>query len=174
MNGKRLDQCFVQIRFIVACRSVIVVLDCFSIINHFVEGIIEVLDFLQNKWALLRRALRVQISNLTISGFHWDDQNQWSEITHTMEQQMNLWIIFWGGCVVSFDVLWSEWSHITDPDPHHPHGTLPPYVVIDPPMVFFFPTFGMDKSGKFRQLHWKAHLWISKIAKFESDLLKTN
>ena len=48
MNGKRLDQCFVQIRFMVTCRSVLVVLDCFSISNHFAEGIIEVLDFLQN------------------------------------------------------------------------------------------------------------------------------
>ena len=48
MNEKRLDQCFVQIRFMVACRSVIVVLDCFSISNHFAEGIIEVLDFLRN------------------------------------------------------------------------------------------------------------------------------
>ena len=47
MNGKRLDQCFVQIRFMVTCRSVIVVLDCFAVSNHFAEGIIEV-DFLQN------------------------------------------------------------------------------------------------------------------------------
>ena len=45
MNGKILDQCFVQSRFMVACRSVIVVLDCFSISNHFAEGIIEVPDF---------------------------------------------------------------------------------------------------------------------------------
>ena len=29
---------------------------------------------------------------------------------------------FQGGFVGSFDVLWSEWSQITDPDPHHPHG----------------------------------------------------
>ena len=48
MSGKRLDQFFVEIRFMVACRSVIVVLDCFSISNHFAEGIIEILNFLQN------------------------------------------------------------------------------------------------------------------------------
>ena len=32
----------------------------------------------------------------------------------------------------------------------------------------------MDKLGKIRQLHWKERLEISKIAKFENDLLKTN
>ena len=32
----------------------------------------------------------------------------------------------------------------------------------------------MDKFGKIRQHHWKECLKISKIAKFESDLLKTN
>ena len=53
--------------------------------------------------------------NLTISGFLWDDQDQWCKITNIIEQQMD-------GFVGSFDVLWSEWSQITDPDPHHPHG----------------------------------------------------
>ena len=32
----------------------------------------------------------------------------------------------------------------------------------------------MDKFGKIRPHHWKEHLKITKIAKFESDLLKTN
>ena len=32
----------------------------------------------------------------------------------------------------------------------------------------------MDKLGKIRQLRWKECLSVSKIAKFESDLLKTN
>ena len=32
----------------------------------------------------------------------------------------------------------------------------------------------MDKLGKIRRYHWKKNLKISKIAKFESDLLKTN
>ena len=32
----------------------------------------------------------------------------------------------------------------------------------------------MDKFSKIRQHHWKECLKISKIAKFESDLLKTN
>ena len=32
----------------------------------------------------------------------------------------------------------------------------------------------MDKFGKIRQHQWKECLKISKIAKFESDLLKTN
>ena len=32
----------------------------------------------------------------------------------------------------------------------------------------------MDKFGKTRRHHWKQRLKISKTAKFESDLLKTN
>ena len=32
----------------------------------------------------------------------------------------------------------------------------------------------MDKFGKIRRHHWKERLKISIIAKFESDLLKTN
>ena len=32
----------------------------------------------------------------------------------------------------------------------------------------------MDKLGKIRRHHWKERLEISEIAKFESDLLKTN
>ena len=38
----------------------------------------------------------------------------------------------------------------------------------------FFSTFDVDKLGKIRRYHWKKSLKISKIAKFESDLLKTN
>ena len=38
----------------------------------------------------------------------------------------------------------------------------------------FFSTFDMDKLGKIRRHHWKERLKINKIAKFESDLLKTN
>ena len=37
-----------------------------------------------------------------------------------------------------------------------------------------FSTFGMDKLRKIRRHHWKERLKISKIAKFQSDLLKTN
>ena len=39
---------------------------------------------------------------------------------------------------------------------------------------FFFSTFDVDKLGKIRRYHWKQSLKISEIAKFESDLLKTN
>ena len=41
-------------------------------------------------------------------------------------------------------------------------------------MVFFFSTFDMYKLGKIRRHRWKERLTISIIAKFESDLLKTN
>ena len=39
---------------------------------------------------------------------------------------------------------------------------------------FFFSTFDGDKLGKIRRYYWKESLKISEIAKFESDLLKTN
>ena len=35
-------------------------------------------------------------------------------------------------------------------------------------------TFDMDQSMKIRRHHWKEYLKISKIAKFQSDLLKIN
>ena len=40
-------------------------------------------------------------------------------------------------------------------------------VLIDPPTVFW--TFHMDQLGKIRRRHWKKHLKISNIIKFESD-----
>ena len=43
-----------------------------------------------------------------------------------------------------------------------------------PFQVFFFSTFDTDKLGTNRRHHWKKLLKISKIAKFESDLLKIN
>ena len=40
--------------------------------------------------------------------------------------------------------------------------------------VFFFSTFDMDKLAKIRHHHCKKRLKISKIAQFESNLLKPN
>ena len=37
---------------------------------------------------------------------------------------------------------------------------------------FFFSTFDVDKLGKICRQHWKERPKISKIAKFESDLVK--
>ena len=45
---------------------------------------------------------------------------------------------------------------------------------INRPFDGFFSTFDLDKLGKIRRHHWKELLKISKIAKFECDLLKTN
>ena len=42
------------------------------------------------------------------------------------------------------------------------------------PQFFFFSTFDVDKLGKIRRYHWKQSLKICEIAKFESDLLRTN
>ena len=39
--------------------------------------------------------------------------------------QMNRWILVQSGFISSFDLPWSEWSLITDPDPDHPKGTHP-------------------------------------------------
>ena len=39
--------------------------------------------------------------------------------------------------------------------------------------TIFFSTFDMDEFGKIRRHHWKERLKISKISKFESDLLKS-
>ena len=53
------------------------------------------------------------------------DQDQWSKIIWIMVDQMNRWILVQSGFISSFDLPWSEWSLITDPDPDHPKGTHP-------------------------------------------------
>ena len=40
-----------------------------------------------------------------------------------MVDQMNRWIHSGQGFIGSFDLPWSEWSRITDPDPDRPKGT---------------------------------------------------
>ena len=59
--------------------------------------------------------------------FLWSDpdQDQWSEITRSMLHQMNRWISSGQGFIGSFDLPWSEWSRITDPDPDHLKVTHP-------------------------------------------------
>ena len=59
--------------------------------------------------------------------FLWDDpdQDQWSEITWIMVDRMNLWTHSGQGFIGSFDLPWSKWSQIADPDPDHPKGTHP-------------------------------------------------
>ena len=53
------------------------------------------------------------------------DQNQWSEITRIIVDQMNRWIHSGEGFIGSFDLPWSKWSRIADPDPDHPKETHP-------------------------------------------------
>ena len=66
-----------------------------------------------------------KIWNISKGAFLWDDpdQDQWSEITRIMVDQMNRWILVQSGFIGSFDLPWSEWSRITDADPDHPKGT---------------------------------------------------
>ena len=63
--------------------------------------------------------------HIPLGAFLWDDpdQDQWSEISRIMVDQMNPWILVQNGLIGSFDLPWSEWSRITDPDPDHPKGT---------------------------------------------------
>ena len=63
----------------------------------------------------------------SMGAFLWDDPDwdQWSEITRIMVDQMNWWIHFGQGFMGSFDLPWSKWSRITDPDPDHIKGTHP-------------------------------------------------
>ena len=62
--------------------------------------------------------------------FLWDDldQDQWSKITQIMVDQnyepMNP-CSEWVHRFINFDLPWSEWSRITDPDADHPKGTHP-------------------------------------------------
>ena len=63
----------------------------------------------------------------SMGAFLWDDPDwdQWSEITRIMVDQMNWWIHSGQGFMGSFDLPWSKWSRITDPDPDHIKGTHP-------------------------------------------------
>ena len=68
-------------------------------------------------------AVRTRFDHVLSKGaFLWDDldQDQWSEITQIMVEQMNWWIVVQSGFIGSFDQPWSEWSGITDPDLDHP------------------------------------------------------
>ena len=69
---------------------------------------------------------KVSIKGILILGaFLWVDQDQWSEITPIIVDQMNWWILVQSGFISSFDLPSSEWSQITDPDPDHRKGTHP-------------------------------------------------
>ena len=50
--------------------------------------------------------------------FLWDDpdQDQWSEISRIMVDQMSRWTLVQSGFIGSFDLPWSERSEITGPD----------------------------------------------------------
>ena len=64
----------------------------------------------------------------SMGAFLWDDPDQ--EITWIMVDQMNRWILVRSRFIGSFDLPWSEWSRITDPDPDHPKGTSPSSIIV--------------------------------------------
>ena len=82
-------------------------------------------------WSLkasVRRHLHVCVNFRTLSplltfwvfplAFLWDDpdQDQRSEITRIIVDQMNRWTHSGQGFIGSFDLPWSKWSRIPDPD----------------------------------------------------------
>ena len=78
-------------------------------------------------WTTVKSFSLHYVKSDSLGAFLWDDpdQNQWSEITRIMVDQMNPWIHCRQGFIGSFDLPWSKWSWITDPDPDHPKGTHP-------------------------------------------------
>ena len=97
--------------------------------------------------------------NLSLRSFRINpDQDQWLEMTWIMVQQMKRCILFQGGFISSIDLLWSEWSRITDPDPDHPNGTHPTncqqwdldqlnYAITNEIGVFDWPYSGIRRHG---------------------------
>ena len=75
---------------------------------------------------LRRDHWRLEMLN-SMCAFLWDDpyQDQQSEITWIMVDQMNQWILVQNGFIGSFDLPRSEWSRITDPDTDDLKGTHP-------------------------------------------------
>ena len=53
-------------------------------------------------------------------------------ITQFMVDQMTCQIPVQSGFIGSFDLPWSEWSQITDPDLDHPKGMHPWFVALAP------------------------------------------
>ena len=80
-----------------------------------------------SKTHLLLQFTEINMVLLFKDAFLWDDLDQyhWSQITRIMVDQMNWWILVQSGFISSFDLLWSGWSGITDPDPDHLKGTHP-------------------------------------------------
>ena len=72
------------------------------VVNHFSKMVKDIIY--KESWRLYNGA------------FLWDDpdQDQWSEITRIMVDQMNRWIHSGQGFIGSFDLPWSKWSRITD------------------------------------------------------------
>ena len=76
---------------------------------------------------LAKNKLHVKLLCSSLGLFLWDvpHQYQCSEITWIMVDQMNRWILVQSGFIGSFDLPWSEWSQITDPDLDYPKGMHP-------------------------------------------------
>ena len=88
---------------------------------------------------LAKNKLHVKLLCSSLGLFLWDvpHQYQCSEITWIMVDQMNRWILVQSGFISSFDLPWSEWSQITDPDLDHPKGMHPLFACMYSVNYFF-------------------------------------
>ena len=82
----------------------------------------------------------------SLGAFLWCDldQDQWSKITRIMVHQRSRWIRDQSGLIGFFDVPWSVWSWISDPD--HFKGTHP-LVVVRVPVFFLLLTRATRSTG---------------------------
>ena len=83
--------------------------------------------------------------------------------------QMKRWIHSGRGFIGSFDLPWSKWSRITNPDPDHPKGVHPKYISIywkDSRVHFWVPktlTFKKRPSAQPALWKWVLFGWEWKI-----------
>ena len=88
---------------------------------------------ISNVWHYFKRTKDYNIFNSFLYYFRYTNNDTisglvtlwWSGSTMTQitVHKKNWWIRNKSGIISSFDVSWSEWSWITDPDPDRPKGT---------------------------------------------------
>ena len=114
--------CDEQMVLLVSCNFLVIVRrDQFDVSREYVKLTTHILPNV-----LRRDHWRLEMLD-SMGAFPWDDpdQDQWSQITWIMVDQMNQWILVQNGFIGSFDLPRSEWSRITDPDTDHLKGTHP-------------------------------------------------
>ena len=114
--------CDEQMVLFVSCNFLVIVRrDQFDVSREYVKLTSHILPNV-----LRRDYCRLEMLD-SMGAFLWDDpdQDQRSEITWIMVDQMNQRILVQNGFIGSFDLPRSEWSRITDPETDHLKGTHP-------------------------------------------------